>query len=307
VAAARHPIAVTMGDPAGIGPEVVAKAVAKLGGKGLLVIGDADLLARTAKKLRLKRASVDVHHLDAAESHGGVGFVAAAHELALAGRVSAIVTAPIGKLPPWKRGGPAPGHTELLSEWTDTVPAATLMMVSPHLKISLVTNHLPLASVPKAVTREAVVLAARRTHRALVDWFGVKRPRIAVLGLNPHAGEGGKIGLEERRAIAPAVAVLRKSGIDASGPHPADSAVFLAVEGRWDAVVAMYHDQGLIPAKLSGFGGAVNVSLGLPYVRTSVDHGTAYDIAGKGIADPASLLAALRLAQRLARGYVPSP
>lgn len=296
-----HPIAVTMGDPAGIGPEVVAKAIAKLGGKGLLVVGDANLLARTAKKLRLRPASVDVHHLDARESHGGVGFVAAAHELALAKRVAAIVTAPIGKLPPWKRGGAAPGHTELLSEWTGTVPTATLMMVSPHLKISLVTNHLPLARVPKAVTRDAVVLATRRTHRALVDWFGVKRPRIAVLGLNPHAGEGGKIGTEERTAIAPAVAVLRKAGIDASGPHPADSAVFLAVEGRWDAVVAMYHDQGLIPAKLSGFGGAVNVSLGLPYVRTSVDHGTAYDIAGKGIADPSSLLAALRLARVLAR------
>lgn len=296
------PVAVTMGDPAGIGPEVVAKAVAKAGGKGLLVIGDAALLARTAKKLGLRRATVDVHHLDAAKSDGGVGFVATAHELAEVGAVSAIVTAPIRKLAPWKRGGPAPGHTELLSEWTGTVPSATLMMVSPRLKIALVTNHLPLARVSKAVTREAVVLAARRTHRALVDWFGVRRPRIAVLGLNPHAGEGGKIGTEERDAIAPAVASLRKSGVDASGPHPADSAVFLAVEGRWDAVVAMYHDQGLIPAKLSGFGSAVNVSLGLPYVRTSVDHGTAYDIAGKGIADPSSLLGALRLARQLSRG-----
>ncbi len=146
------------------------------------------------------------------------------------------------------------------------------------------------------------MLAGQRTHRALVDWFGVAAPRIVVLGLNPHAGEGGKIGSEERLVIAPAVAALRKSGVDAVGPLPADSAVFLAAEGRWDAVVAMYHDQGLIPAKLAGFGGAVNVSLGLPYVRTSVDHGTAYDIAGKGIADPASLLAALKLARRLVRG-----
>jgi len=299
---AERPIAVTMGDPAGIGPEVVAKAVAKVGSRGLVVVGDANLLARTAKKLGLKKASVDVHHVDAKESDGGVGFVALAHELATAGFVSAIVTAPMRKLAPWTKGGAAPGHTELLSEWTHTDPTATLMMVSERLKISLVTNHLPLSAVPKAVTREAVVLAGQRTHRALVDWFGVAAPRIVVLGLNPHAGEGGKIGSEERLVIAPAVAALRKSGVDAVGPLPADSAVFLAAEGRWDAVVAMYHDQGLIPAKLAGFGGAVNVSLGLPYVRTSVDHGTAYDIAGKGIADPASLLAALKLARRLVRG-----
>lgn len=293
------PIAVTMGDPAGIGPEVVARAVAKLGGAGLVVVGDADLLSRTAKKLRLKRASVDVHHLDAKSSDGGVGFVAAAHELCVSGAVSAMVTAPIRKLEPWKRGGPAPGHTELLSEWTGTRPTATLMMVSDALKISLATNHLPLSLVPKAVTREAVELAVLRTDRALREWFGVKKPRVAVLGLNPHAGEVGKTGSEEERVIAPAIAALRGAGIDASGPHPADSAVFLASRGRWDAVVAMYHDQGLIPAKLAGFGGAVNVSLGLPYVRTSVDHGTAYDIAGKGIADPASMLAAVTLAKRL--------
>jgi 4-hydroxythreonine-4-phosphate dehydrogenase len=296
------PIAVTMGDPKGIGPEVVARAVSKLGGRGLVVVGDAELLARTAKRMRLPRATVDVHHLDAKRSDGGLGFVAAAHELSIAGAVAAMVTAPIRKLEPFTRGGPAPGHTELLSEWTGTRPAATLMMVGDALKISLVTNHVPLSEVPKAVTRDAILLAATRTERALREWFGVRKPRIAVLGLNPHAGEGGKTGAEEKSVIAPAVAALRKRGVDAEGPLPADSAVFLASEGRWDAVVAMYHDQGLIPAKLAGFGRAVNVSLGLPYLRTSVDHGTAYDIAGKGLADPSSMLAAIALAKRLQRG-----
>ena len=300
-------IAVTMGDPAGVGPEIVAKALARLGGRGLLVVGDAKLLERTAKRLRLRRGSADVHHIDAAHSDGGVAFVAAAHELADAGAVAGIATAPIRKLRPFRAGGPAPGHTELLSEWTGTRPGATLLMVSPRLKVSLATNHLPLARVASAVTRDAVLVAIRRTHRALVEGFGVRRPRIAVLGLNPHAGEGGKIGTEERTAIVPAVAAARRAGIDASGPLAADSALFLARKAgrrapRWDAVVAMYHDQGLIAAKLDGFGDAVNVSLGLPYVRTSVDHGTAYDIAGKGVADPSSLIAAIRLARRLARG-----
>lgn len=298
-------VAVTMGDPAGIGPEVVAKAISALGPKGLLVCGDARLLERTAKKLRLKRSSVEVLHVDATDAEGGVAFVAAAHEVASSGAVAAIATAPIGKLAPWRRGGPAPGHTELLSEWTGTRPAATLMMVSSRLKISLVTNHLPLARVPGAVTRESVLLAIRRTHDALRRWFGARSPRIGVLALNPHAGENGKIGREERDAIGPAIAAARRAGIAADGPLPADSAFALATgSDRWDAIVAMYHDQGLIPAKLHGFGQAVNVSLGLPYVRTSVDHGTAYDIAGKGIADAHSMLAAIRLARRLARGHI---
>jgi 4-hydroxythreonine-4-phosphate dehydrogenase len=296
----RKPIAVTMGDPKGVGPEVVAKAIAKAGAKGVLVVGDADLLAATAKKLRLRHAKVDVFHLPAKDSDGGVSFVAAAHEMAIEGAVSAMVTGPIRKLEPFRAGGAAPGHTELLSVWSGTKPVATMMMVSPRMKISLVTNHLPLAKVSRAITRDAVLIAIRRTHEALTRGWKIRRPRILVLGLNPHAGEAGKLGNEEARAIAPAVAAARKAGIDAVGPLPADSALHYARNARYDAVVAQYHDQGLIPAKLEGFGDAVNVSLGLPYVRTSVDHGTAYDIAGKGIADPGSMLHALALARRLA-------
>ena len=176
-------------------------------------------------------------------------------------------------------------------------------MVSPRARIALVTNHLPLAKVSRAITRQAVLLAITRTETALRERFAIRRPRLLVLGLNPHAGESGKLGDEEARAIAPAVAAARRRGMRVEGPLPADSALHTArVSGRWDAVIAMYHDQGLIPAKLDGFGDAVNVSLGLPYLRTSVDHGTAYDIAGKGIADPSSLIAAIRLARRLAAG-----
>ncbi len=293
-------LAVTMGDPAGVGPEIVAKAVAAGHARGILVCGDAELLARTARKLRLKKSSVDVLHIPAGESDGGVAYVAAAHELAMHGEAGAIVTGPIRKLAPFRRGGPAPGHTELLSEWCGVRPTATMLMVSPRMKIALVTNHLPLSKVSRAITREAVRVAIRRTHTALRTGFGIKSPRILVLGLNPHAGESGKLGTEERDAIAPAVSAARRAGIDASGPLPADSALHYArAGGRYDAVVAMYHDQGLIPAKLEGFGDAVNVSLGLPYVRTSVDHGTAYDIAGKGIAAPDSLIAAISLARAL--------
>lgn len=289
-----------MGDPDGIGPEIVAKVAAEGRAKDLLVVGSANLLERTARRLKLKRSAVDVAHVAIDDADGGVGFVAVAHQLAMEGKVRAIVTGPIGKLAPTAEGGPAPGHTELLSHWAGVKPAATMLMVSPRLKISLVTNHLALADVPRAITRAAVLLAIRRTHDALRGGFGVRRPRLLVLGLNPHAGEGGKLGDEERKAIAPAVAAARKAGIDAVGPLPADSSLHYArVASRYDAVVAMYHDQGLIPAKLEGFGDAVNVSLGLPYVRTSVDHGTAYDIAGKGIADPSSLRAAIALARVL--------
>ena len=302
--APRPRLAVTMGDPRGIGPEIVARAAAAGHLRGAVVFGDADLLRETARRLRLPSASADVFHVPAAKADGGVAFVAAAHEAAMAGGADALVTGPIRKLKPFRRGGAAPGHTELLSLWAKVRPAATMLMVGPRLKVALVTNHLPLASVPRAITREAVRVAIDRTHDALARNFGVRRPRLVVLGVNPHAGEGGKLGTEEARVIAPAVAAARRRGIAVEGPLPADSAVHHAVSApgrrpRWDAVVAMYHDQGLIPAKMDGFGDAVNVSLGLPYVRTSVDHGTAYDIAGKGIADPASLIAALRMARRL--------
>ncbi len=300
-------VAVTMGDPRGIGPEIVAKAIAAGHGRNVVVCGDAELLARTAKRLRLRAASATVLHLPASASDGGVAYVSMAHELCMSGTAKAMVTGPIRKLAPWRAGGPAPGHTELLSRWSRVRPTATMLMVSPRLKVALVTNHLPLSRVARSITRDAVLITIRRAHQALRREFGIHRPRLVVLGLNPHAGEGGKIGREEARTIAPAVAAARAQGIRVDGPLPSDSALHLArrVAGgrppRWDAVVAMFHDQGLIPAKLEGFRLAVNVSLGLPYVRTSVDHGTAYDIAGRGIADPSSLIAALKLARTLAK------
>lgn len=289
-----------MGDPRGIGPEVVVKALAELSATDLLVVGDAQVLQDTAQSLGITPPP-QVMHVPAARSTGGVKFVEVAHGMAADGAAAGIVTAPIRKVRKKLFGDVLPGHTELLSQWAGVDPPASLMMVTKKLKVTLATNHVPLAAVPEAVTEDAVLLAIQRTDTALREWFGLETPTIAVLGLNPHAGEGGYLGDEEKTVIGPAIARAVEAGIAAQGPLPADSALHFVTEGRWDAAVAMYHDQGLVAAKLGGFGEAVNVSLGLPYVRTSVDHGVAEDIVGKGIADPASLIAAIKLARRLVR------
>ncbi|HSH70699.1 MAG TPA: 4-hydroxythreonine-4-phosphate dehydrogenase PdxA, partial [Deferrisomatales bacterium] len=221
-----------------------------------------------------------------------------AADLALAGAVDAVVTAPLTKTGLAAAGRPYPGHTELLQARCGG--RATMMLAGSRLRVLLVTTHLPLAAVPAAVTGEAVLATVRAAQRGLEDDLGIGSPRLAVAALNPHAGEGGVLGNEEMTVLAPALDRARAEGIDVAGPLPADSLFYHAAEGAFDAVVAMYHDQGLVPLKLLHFHDGVNVTLGLPIVRTSPDHGTAFDLAGRGIARADSFVEALRWAGEIA-------
>jgi 4-hydroxythreonine-4-phosphate dehydrogenase len=218
----------------------------------------------------------------------------------MAGRVDAVATAPINKEAFALAGLPWHGHTELLAHLTGA-PSVAMMFHSDVLRVVLATIHVPLSEVPRLVTQATLERVIRLTARELPR-FGCEAPRLALCGLNPHAGEGGVLGPEDQRVLEPAVAACRRDGIAVSGPFPADTLFVRASRGSYDAVVACYHDQGLIPVKMLAFGRSVNVTLGLPIIRTSVDHGTAFDIAGKGIADHGSLVEAIRLAARLAAG-----
>jgi 4-hydroxythreonine-4-phosphate dehydrogenase len=304
----------TLGDPNGIGPEVVLKALADPGLRErarLSVVGARAPLAYYAGRLGLEEA---LEGLDLEEVEGGppepgrvtpeggaqaMAAVARACDLCLSGAADAMVTAPLHKEAIHRAGHPFPGHTEFLAERTGA-PEVVMVLASGALRVALVTTHLPLREVAAAVTAEAVLRKLRQLDASLRQDFGIARPRIAVLGLNPHAGDGGVLGTEERDVLAPALAEASRQGLDASGPHPADA--FFGRRGweRHDAVLAMYHDQGLAPFKALAQGGGVNVTLGLPIVRTSPDHGTAFDIAGQGLADPASFIAAAHLAADLA-------
>ena len=227
--------------------------------------------------------------------------VAAVHR----GEASAVVTNPISKKPLLDAGFPHPGHTEFLGELAERLTGIkaqpVMMLASDLLRVVPVTVHIPLADVPKRLTTALIIETARITERALRLDFGIAHPRLAVTGLNPHAGEGGALGLEDAAVIAPAVAELQRQGLAVTGPHPADTLFHAAARVRYDVALAMYHDQALLPLKTLSFDDGVNVTLGLPFVRTSPDHGTAFDIAGTGKASPASLIAAIRLADRLAR------
>jgi 4-hydroxythreonine-4-phosphate dehydrogenase len=219
--------------------------------------------------------------------------------------VTGVVTAPIAKAPLYEAGFSFPGHTEFLGELTaaarhDGARGPVMMLAAADLRVSLVTIHEPLSKVPALVTVERVVNAGLVTAQALSRDFGIARPRLAVLGLNPHAGESGAIGGEERAVIGPAVRSLQDLGVDATGPHPADTMFHPEARARYDAVLCMYHDQALIPVKMLDFWGGVNITLGLPIVRTSPDHGVGFDIAGRGLARADSLIAALRLAAAMA-------
>lgn len=311
----RPRLALTVGDPAGIGPEVVLRALARTPAPDveLTVVGPVSVLDEQALRYRLplvRSLGVEVADvpLDGPLTMGQVsatgGHVAAravllAAEGAVAGRFDGMVTAPLHKESLRAAGYPWPGHTEMLAEAAGVTDFAMLFVGGP-LRVVLLTIHRSLASVPGAVTREEVLRVVRLLHRELPR-FGAERRRIAVCGVNPHAGEGGLFGREDVDIVQPAVEELRASGLDVHGPLPADTAFVRAVRGEFDAVVAAYHDQGLVPVKLLAFGESVNVTLGLPFVRTSVDHGTAFDIAGRGTADAGSFLAALRLAERLVR------
>ena len=305
-------LALTVGDPAGIGPEIVLRALSspERPPGSWVVYGPLASLEERAARFALKPIAelgipvVDVgggpFPLGQVSAEGGraaAAAVLAAARDALAGRVDAVVTAPLHKESLRAAGHPWPGHTEMLAE-AASVSDVAMMFVGGGLRVALLTIHRSLRSVPDAITGPEVERVVRLLHRELPR-FGAERRRIAVCGVNPHAGEGGLFGREDQEIVAPAVARLVAGGLDVTGPLPADTAFVRAARGEFDAVVAAYHDQGLVPVKLVAFGRAVNVTLGLPFVRTSVDHGTAFDIAASGTADPGSLLAAMALASSL--------
>ncbi len=317
-------IAITMGDPAGVGPEVIAKALADPEITGIcrpLVIGDPGAMERalavTGQSLRLRLieglpsrdadgvifmrplsnlAPTDMEYGGPSSEAGDAMFryINEAVRLCLAGEAAAMITAPISKASLNRGGHRYPGHTELLADLTGC-REYVMMLAGDRLRVTLVTIHEALADVPRLITFDRVLATIRITHYGLHTYFR-QNPRLAVLALNPHCGERGLFGDEERRFIAPAVEAARAEGIDARGPLSADMLFHFAARGDYDGVVCMYHDQGLIPLKLLHFDDAVNVTLGLPIIRTSVDHGTAYDLAGTGKASHASMMASIRTA-----------
>jgi 4-hydroxythreonine-4-phosphate dehydrogenase len=327
------PLALTLGDPAGVGPEIIVKAWSELRREGppFIVIGDFQAVASAsaggASILRKViapaeamtafsdalpvldlplRAPVVAGRPSPAAAPAIIKWIETAAGLALSGAVCGVVTAPIAKAPLYEAGFKFPGHTEFLGELTaseafEGARGPIMMLVAGDLRVALVTVHEPLAKVSGLLSAEAIVNAGLVTAQALRRDFAIARPRLAVAGLNPHAGEGGGIGREEIEIVAPAVRALRDLGVDATGPYPADTLFPQAMRERYDAAICLYHDQALIPVKMLDFWGGVNVTLGLPIVRTSPDHGTAFDIAGRGLARPDSLIAAIRLADQLAR------
>jgi 4-hydroxythreonine-4-phosphate dehydrogenase len=319
-----------MGEPAGIGGELTLKAWRDRAAAGVPVfaaLDDPGRLAALARRLGWAVPVAAIGDIDEAASvfpralpvlalpmpvaaepgrpspataAAVIGAIETAVALADAGRAAAVVTNPIQKKPLYDAGFPHPGHTEFLAALAGLDRPAVMMLASENLRVVPVTVHLPVAAVPGALTQAAIEHAGRVTAAALARDFAVPRPRLAVAGLNPHAGEGGALGGEDAAIVAPAVAALRAAGIDARGPLAADTLFHPAARATYDAALCMYHDQALIPIKTLDFDRAVNVTLGLPFVRTSPDHGTALDIAGTGRADPASLIAALRLAAAMA-------
>ena len=321
-------IGITMGDPAGIGPEVVLKAVAEEEVKRVcvpVIIGDAQLLAHTARTLDLQSgydivrvgeefpdplSEPVIYHLDniSASIEPGIesgvagkaaaGYIEAAVELCAAGSIDAIATAPINKRALFLGGYSFPGHTEFLAHLTGAEEYA-MAFVAANLRIVLLSTHVPLSEAIRMVERDRVMKIVSLTHRELQRW-GIERPRLAVAALNPHGAEGGLFGVEEASEIMPAIEASRRlEDINVQGPYSADTVFLRASRGEFDAVVACYHDQAMIPVKCLSFGEAVNVTLGLPFIRTSVDHGTAFDIAGKGLAEHSSMVAAIKLAAEL--------
>lgn len=338
----RHtlPIGITMGDPAGIGPEIIAKLFAEGLDIPAVVYGDANALQRAIQLLGLglsvqplsRKGSMygpismedlaDVHQtisprstviplvqsgpalpdlpwgeVDARAGRCAYEAVCLAMDDAMAGQLRAIVTAPLNKQAMHAAGLDFPGHTEILAQRSDT-PHVAMMLVNDVIRVLLVTIHVALAEVPRLITRDLELRSIRLAHQACLH-AGISKPRVAVAGLNPHAGEDGKFGREEIDIIRPAIEAAMAEGIQASGPWPGDTIFMRARKGEFDIVVAQYHDQGLIPVKYLGVDDGVNVTVGLPFVRTSVDHGTAFDIAGKGIADASSLMCAIDLAKMM--------
>jgi 4-hydroxythreonine-4-phosphate dehydrogenase len=285
-------IAVTVGDPSGIGPEIAVKAAR-----------DPRVVAACLPRIYGPHAAAELDafpagRISAAAAKAAYDAIVQAVTDAREGRVAAIATAPVNKEAFAAAGLAWRGHTDLLAHLCGVDDVAMLFW-SDRLRVVLATVHIPLADVPRALTRERLLAVIRLTATSLPR-FGLTSPRLAVAGLNPHAGENGVLGREDRDVLAPAVTAARADGIDVTGPLPADTLFVRAARGEFDVVVAAYHDQGLVPVKLLAFGRAVNVTLGLPIIRTSVDHGTAFDIARQGVADEGSLIEAILLAARLA-------
>ena len=316
-----RPVALSCGEPAGIGPEIAAKAWQALGADlPFFYLGDprhlpdgvplalidapAEAAAAAARGLPVLAHPFPSPRVPGKPQPGHaaevIAVIARAVDLVQSGAAGAICTLPIHKKALKDGAGFAyPGHTEDLAALAG-VDRVVMMLACDALRVVPATIHIPIAEVPAALTAELLEATIRITDRALRQDFGIARPRIAVAGLNPHAGEGGAMGGEEGAMIGPLLAALQAEGLGVAGPWPADTMFHAAARARYDAAVAMYHDQALIPIKTIDFAGGVNVTLGLPFVRTSPDHGTAFDIAGQGIADPSSLIAALRMAARMA-------
>ena len=330
--AEKPPLAMTMGDPAGIGPEIALAAwrARKAGDPPFFVLASPALLSAAAKRAGFEAAIIETepdwvagvvdkglpvvpleHQVeaepgrpDARNAAATIESIARAVQAVRDGAARAVVTNPIAKAVLYDAGFGFPGHTEYLGELAKAWDAAAfpvMMVWSETLAVAPITLHIPLSEAPKALSEDLIVKTARVVDRDLRARFGLARPRLAVAGLNPHAGEGGAMGSEETTIIVPAIETLRAEGIDVTGPWPADTMFHVAARARYDVALTMYHDQGLIPVKTLAFDEGVNVTLGLPFVRTSPDHGTAFDIAGKGIANPSSLIASLKLADRLTR------
>jgi 4-hydroxythreonine-4-phosphate dehydrogenase len=323
------PIAITMGDPCGIGPEIIAKLYADATSlPPILVLGDEGMINRAVRLLALPinvrvidspedfqsmpgtvnvislsqlPEDITFGQLDARAGQAAYDYIRAGIDLALQKRIRAIVTAPINKEALRMAGFHYPGHTEILADFSGTKDFA-MMLMNDDLRVILVTIHVSLREAIEQLTLEGELRTIRLAHRAMTQ-LGIARPRIAVAGLNPHAGEHGLFGSEDEAIVRPAVEQARTEGIEASGPWPGDTVFMHARQGRFDIVVAQYHDQGLIPVKYLGVDEGVNVTVGLPFVRTSVDHGTAFDIAGTGKASEASLRVAVEQAALLARSY----
>ena len=319
-------IGITLGDPAGIGPEIILKALNDPQIHGIcrpLIIGDSHIIKKALDLLGLTHRihiiddpeqgyfkfktldMIDIPLLNIRDFKPSVpcfetgtamqAYIIRGIDLALNRKIDGLVTCPITKTALKLAGSDFHGHTELLAHRTGAKEYA-MMLAGKTLRVVLVTIHIPLAQVPASLTCEGIIKKIRLTHTSLKDRFNIKEPRIAVAGLNPHSGEDAMFGREEEDIILPAVQASKDEGIHVQGPLPPDTVFYHAVQGRYDAVVCMYHDQGLIPFKLIHFKDGVNTTLGLPIIRTSVDHGTAYDIAWKGIADPSSLMEAVKMA-----------
>lgn len=330
------PLVITCGEPSGVGPELILKAWVERQPEKLApfaAIADPALLRERAKRIGidLSIAETDISLADSVftealpviplanpvsdtpgqpdvtNAAGVIEAIDRAVGFVRDGQARAIVTAPIAKKPLYDAGFRFPGHTEYLGHLTERLFAGTphpvMMLAGPDLRTIPVTIHIPFADVPPTLTMDLIVTTCRIAAADLKSRFGIGKPRLAVSGLNPHAGEGGAMGREEIETIAPAIGILRAEGIDAFGPLPADTMFHARARETYDVAVCMYHDQALIPAKALAFDESVNVTLGLPFVRTSPDHGTAFDIAGKGIARPDSLIAAIRLADRMSGSH----